>query len=146
MSPLDGPKISDTFKDAAEHNALARKRGTPPPFSLRLTAQEKAALLKQAGSMPLGAYSRSRLLRDDQAPRRAHRQPVKDDQALARLLAELRTARLSNNLNQLAKAVNTNSLPVTPDTEKTLQKACRDVQWMRDTLVAALGLRPGGPG
>lgn len=140
----DGPKVSGPFKEAAEHNAFARKRGTPPPFSLRLTAAEKAELLRRAGSMPLGAYIRSRLLRDGETPRRSSRRPVKDDQALGRLLAELGTARLSNNLNQLAKAANTGSLPVTPDTEKALQKACRDVQWMRDALVTALGLRPGG--
>ncbi len=142
---LDLPPVSSAFKDAAEHNALARKRGTPPPFSLRLTPSEKAELLRRAGGMPLGAYIRSKILRDDQSPRRTARRPVADDRALGKLLAELGSARLANNLNQLAKAVNTGSLPVTPDTEKAILEACREVQWMRDTLVAALGLKPGGP-
>lgn len=137
----DRLSISGPFRDAAEHNAVARKRGTPPPFSLRLTANEKAELLRRAGNMPLGAYIRSRLLRDEDYPRRVSRRPVKDEKALGQVLAALGTARLSNNLNQLAHAANCGSLPVTPDTERQLQEACRDVRWMRDALVRALGLK-----
>lgn len=92
--------------------------------------------------MPLGAYIRSRLFRGrERQPRRG----VSEDQALARLLGELGKARLANNLNQLAKAANTGSLPVTPETEAALLAACKDVQWMRAALVEALGLKAGGP-
>ncbi|MEW3780791.1 hypothetical protein QOZ23_04680 [Pseudomonas aeruginosa] len=140
---LDRPPISEEFRDAAEHNAPRNRRAkAPPPFSLRLTAEEKAELLRRAGTMPLGAYIRSRLLSDDeQSPRRTSRRPARDEQALAQLLGELGKARLANNLNQLAKAVHTGSLPVTRDTQQALDEACRDVRWMRDTLTVALGLR-----
>lgn len=143
---LDHPPIVGEFQDAAEHNAArTRRNGSPPPFSLRLTAEEKAHLRREAGSMPLGAYIRSKLLGNVASQRRNYRSPVKDDKALAQLLGELGKGRLANNLNQLAKAANTGSLPVTPETEKALRDACRDIQWMRDRLIAALGLRSGGP-
>jgi hypothetical protein len=54
-------------------------------------------------------------------------------------------SRLSSNLNQLAKAVNTGSLPVTPETERELRQAARDVMVMRRMLIDALGLDPGAP-
>jgi hypothetical protein len=75
-------------------------------------------------------------------PRRSRRRPVKDEAALARLLGELGNARLANNLNQLAKAANTGSLPVTPETVQAILTACQDVQAMRACLLAALGFRP----
>ncbi len=91
----------------------------PPPFSLCLTFEERALLEKSAGSIVLGAFIRSQLLgKQETFPRRRSKRPVKDHEALCQVLGELGKARLANNLNQLAKAVNTGSLPVTPDTEK----------------------------
>lgn len=146
MNPLDHPSIAGEFKDAVEHNPIYAKRlGAPKPFSLRLTTDEKTALKREAGSMPLGAYIRKKLLGDTTNQRRNHRMPVKDDKALAQLLGELGRARLANNLNQLAKAANTGSLPITPETEKALKTACQDVEWMKNRLIAALGLESMRP-
>ena len=139
---LDRPPIGMDFRNAVEHNPRrSANHRSPPPFSLRLSADEKAELLLRAGTMPLGAYIRSRLLQDAETQRRSRRQPVKDDKALGRLLGELGKARLSSNLNQLAKAANVGALPLTPETEQAIAEACRDVRWMRDTLISALGLR-----
>jgi hypothetical protein len=49
-------------------------------------------------------------------------------------------SRLSSNLNQLAKAVNTGALPVTPETESEIVAACASVTAMRYDLLNALGL------
>lgn len=115
----------------------------PPPFSLRLTFEERAALDVAAGDQPLGRYIRAQMLGDKAAERKPYgKRPVKDQKALGRILAELGQARLANNLNQLAKAVNTGSLPVTPETEDYLQQACQDVRRIRADLVQALGLQP----
>jgi hypothetical protein len=117
------------------------------PFCLRLTFDERAALEKEAGNKPLGAYIRSKLFHGSEAPRRVRtrtRKPLKDERALGKLLGELGKARLANNLNQLAKAVNMGSLPVTPDTEKALQRACMAIQDMRDLLMQALGFPNSG--
>lgn len=139
---LDHPPINGEFRDAAAPPPVRKsKPKASPPFSLRLTASERAELLRKAGNVPLGTYIRSQLLGSATSARRAWRKPVEDEQALARLLSELGRARLSSNLNQLAKTANCGALPVTPETEQAIAEACRDVRWMRDTLIAALGLR-----
>lgn len=139
---LDHPPITGQFQQAATSSAALRKGAKPPPpFSLRLSAEERAELERRAGSKSLGAYIRAQLLGDAVTRRRASRQPAADQQTLARLLAELGKSRLSSNLNQLAKAANIGSLPVSPETEQALVAACEDVRRMRHALLSALGLR-----
>lgn len=69
--------------------------------------------------------------------------PVKNKAALAKVLALLGASRLSQNLNQLARAVNIGALPVTPKTDAELRDACRTVTELRDELLRALGKVPG---
>lgn len=142
----DGKRPSEAFGSASGRAGgppkPPRQSGHPAPFSLRLTEAEREALEAQAGGMPLGAFIRSRLLDGTAEPRRARRRPLKDEAAFARLLGELGNARLANNLNQLAKAANTGSLPVTPETVQAILTACQDVRTMRACLLAALGFRP----
>lgn len=116
----------------------------PPPFSLRLSFEERARLVRDAAGMSLGAYIRERLFGEDVAPRKTRGKfPVKDHEALGRVLGALGSSRLSSNLNQLAKAANTGSLPVTPETEAELREACAAVLVMREELLLALGRGPG---
>lgn len=141
-----GPPLSGVFQMGArpDQSRVKSDKRTPPPFSLRLTFEERARLEQEAGDMPLGTYIRSRLFDNpvtDRPPRKPKR-PVKDHQALASLLGELGKSRIANNLNQLAKAANSGSLPLTPETEKSLREACAGVQWLRVTLMQALGLQP----
>ena len=113
----------------------------PPPFSLRLTFEERAKIEADAAGMSLGGYIRSPLLDPNWiAPRRRGKFPVKDHRALAQLLAMLGQSRLANNVNQLAKAANTGSLPVTPETEEALLTAVHEVTRMRQLLIEALDL------
>ena len=79
-----------------------------PPFSLRLTFEERARLEELAGDMPLGAYIRRKVfdgqgLKKKRARARSRR-PIKDEQKLAQVLAMLGQSRIANNLNQLAKS------------------------------------------
>lgn len=131
-----------------QFNKLAKDKRPkyPPPFSLRLTFEERAKLDMLRGSMPLGRYIREQVLGDNAAPRKKRgRYPVKDHEALGRVLGALGSSRLSSNLNQLARASNTGSLPVTLETENELRQACADVQAMRQDLLRALGsLSEGG--
>jgi hypothetical protein len=60
---------------------------------------------------------------------------------LAEVLACLGSARLANNLNQLAKAANTGALYCDAETKAELIRACDDVRAMRLLLMEALGLR-----
>lgn len=137
------PRILAAFQNAKAYSKRTQRRNTPPPFSLRLTIEERSRLEYDAGDQPIGAYIRSKLF-DGAQPRQRRRQkrPVKDHQALGKLLGELGKSRLANNLNQLAKAANSGSLPVTSDTQKALNDACADIRWLRQSLMEALGLQP----
>ena len=125
---------------------LAGPDGARPkttPFSIRLTEDEKCLLMQRAGALSLGAYLRNLVLEAGvRAPRpqaRKPRSPVKDQEALARVLAALGKSRIANNLNQLARAANIGTLPLTPETEQDLLEACAMVARMRRDLMAALG-------
>lgn len=114
------------------------------PFSLRLTPEERRALDALADGQPLGSYNKDALLSREVRPRTRGAKPVKDRAALAKLLGLLGQSRLSQNVNQLAKAVNTGSLPVNEDVHKALLESCGAIHSMRDLLLTALGLTPGG--
>lgn len=122
----------------------AKTADYPSPFSLRLTYEERARLDAERGDKSLAAYIREPLFGIDAAPRRKRgNSPVQDKEALGRMAGALGQSRLSQNMNQLAKAVNTGSLPVTPETEAEIKEACRDISEMRAALLAALGKAPG---
>ncbi len=120
---------------------------TPPvrrasPFSLRFSGEDRARLERDAAGMSLAAYIRWRLFDpESKPPRHRGKAPVKDHQALSAVLALLGKSGLSNNLNQLARAVHTGSLPVSPDVEVELREAFAEITAMRALLIDALGLR-----
>lgn len=109
------------------------------PLSVRFTEAEKAILRQKAGGAPLGAFIRAAALGAGNAGRSA---PGRDRDALARLLGALGRSRLANNLNQLAKLANLGALPMTPETEGDLRRACAEIAEMRRLLLEALGIRP----
>lgn len=113
----------------------------PAPFSLRLSAAERARLVGESKGTPLGTYIKSKVL-GTVPPVHLRRTglAIEDRQALARVLALLGGSRLSNNLNQLARAANIGALPITPETELELAEALHDVRSMRLSLLKALGL------
>jgi hypothetical protein len=134
--------LSRKFNNIAKPEA--KKADYPPPFSLRLTYEERARLDAERGGMTLAAYIRERLFGVDVAPRKKRgNSPVQDKEALGRMAGALGQSRLSQNMNQLAKAVNSGSLPVTPETEAEIKEACREISEMRAELLAALGKVPG---
>lgn len=120
------------------------KRDKPPsPFSLRLNAEERARLAAEAAGAPLGTYLKTKLL-GQPAPTRVRKSgiSVADRRALAQLIALLGRSRVFSNLNQLAHAANTGSLPVTPETEAALAQALADLHEIRALLLVSLGLKP----
>lgn len=133
--------------DAASARFEAATTQTPPvarrprPFSLRLSDEERSELLARAGSLPLGTYIKSRLFDGRPVKRKAVRS-LQDSTSLSRALALLGQSRIANNLNQLAKAANIGTLPVTTDVEDELREACAYVRDVRELLLSALGLKP----
>ena len=108
---------------------------------MRLTVEEREQLEHDSAGMALGEYIRSRVF-DDSIPKRhtRNKHPVKDHKLLASLLGELGHSKIANNLNQLAKAANSGSLPIDPQTTKMLRIACSDIREMRRMLMNSLGL------
>lgn len=111
------------------------------PLSVRFSDTEKSRLMAMAGTKPLGLFIRETVLDGQVEPRRARTGPVKDGDALGRLLGLLGQSRLANNLNQLAKAANLGALPVTAELETDLRQACAEVFEMRCLLLNALGIQ-----
>lgn len=112
------------------------------PFSIRLSFDERAALEKAAGGMPVAAYIKSLILgRDLPAIRTRGRAPAKDHKALAELLACLGASRIANNLNQLARAANSGSHYFDRETKAQLNAACQDIRVMRQLLMQGLGMK-----
>ncbi|WP_366555329.1 hypothetical protein [Aquibaculum sediminis] len=141
------PEPTPRPKQEPQPEPEKREPTFPVPFSLRLSFEERAQLEKEAAGVPVGAYIRQRLFHGKEMPRRTRgKHPVKDHAALGRVLGALGQSRLSNNLNQMARAVNTGSLPVTPETEEAIRQACADVGAMRRDLLIALGLNTSGAG
>lgn len=111
------------------------------PFCLRFTDDERTQLETAAGGLPLGTFIRGLVLGAEMKPYRArNRNPVKDHEALGRVLGTLGQSRLSQNLNQIAKAIHVGTLEVTPQTEAEIVAACGAVALMRADLMRALGL------
>ena len=141
MSPL-----ANNFNKVADRPA-SRDTGDPncpPPFSIRFAFQERARLDEERGRKTLAVHIRKRLFGKDVRPRRKlGNSPIKDMEALGRVLGALGGSRLSSNLNQLAKAVHMGLLPVTPETEAELVEACREIQEIRSDLLRALGKHAG---
>lgn len=113
----------------------------PAPFSLRLTAEERAKLMEEAAGIPLGSYIKAKIIAGKPIRTRRTGLAVEDRQALGQALAFLGRSRLANNLNQIAHAVNTGSLPATPETEAELMAALNEVFKIRRLLMQALGLK-----
>lgn len=136
--------IKHTFADAAKSHPEKPKKQYPKPVSVRFTDEERIELERKAGNLTLSSYIRSQCVGDVAAPDRTKgKRPVKDQEALGRVLGALGKSHLSNNVNQLAKAVNNGTLDLQDDTESAILKAAYDIAYIRMTLVKALGLQEG---
>lgn len=112
----------------------------PPPFSLRLTTDERANLIDRANGAPLASYVKAKLF--DQGSLRTRRtgSVIEDREAFARALALLGKSELAKNVASLARAAEVGALALDPDTEAALQTAFQDIQHIRAMIMRGLGL------
>lgn len=110
------------------------------PFSIRLSDAERYQLKREAGSQPLGAYVRARLL--DGASRRQAGNAAPDAKLLGQALGKLGRLQLAGSLSDLAMAARVGAIAITPELEHDLRTACREVREIRDLLMRAMGFRP----
>lgn len=122
--------------------SMTDRQPRPSPFCLRLTPEERARLERDAAGMSLAAYIKWRVFDPNSPPPRTRgKAPVRDHQTLSRLMGMLGQSRLSSNLNQLARAANSGSLPADDKTCSALERAAHDIAEMRAMLMQALGMR-----
>ncbi|MCE8511019.1 hypothetical protein KBY28_21470, partial [Ruegeria pomeroyi] len=96
MSTL-GHNFNEVASDSVKRKAAAPNY--PPPFSIRFTFEERAKLDVARGRKALAAHIRDALFGEDASPRRKPgNSPVKDAEALGRVLGALGASRLSSNL------------------------------------------------
>ena len=113
-----------------------------PPMSIRLSEHERETLIRLAGDMPLSSYVKAVVFAGGKPIRlRRTHAPVEDKKALSKALGLLGQSRIASNLNQLAKAANIGTLPLSPDVEDDLKTACAQVQDIRRLLIEALGMQ-----
>ena len=118
----------------------------PPPFSMRFTDDEREALELAAAGRPLAAYIRWLIFKEDMPamPKRRTRgeSASPEHKELAKLLGALGKSRIASNINQLAKAANSGSLPVNKEIINALNESVAAIQWMRESLIKAMGIKP----
>lgn len=114
------------------------KRQRNKRFSMRLMDDEFNRIAAKADKAGLAftAFMRAAALDGDAGPR-AQRRPPADHKALRQLLGEV--GRIGNNINQIARALNTGEKANLPD----LQQALRAYIDIRNRIFEALGKNHG---
>ncbi len=136
---------SKSFASAAASSAASGKQQRPAPFSIRLSAEERAALERKAGSRPLGAYIRSKLLDGEESRRKPARTASIDYALLGQVLGKLGKSEQTTCLFLLAVAAEAERVAMGEEERAALDRACADVREMRALLIKALGLRVEEP-
>lgn len=109
-------------------------------LSLRVTTQEKVYFTRLAGDLPISRFIIDSVLKNGM--RSSQVRAFIDKQKISQLLGFLGQSRIASNINQLAKAVNSGSLPVNEEVVSNLNEAVAAILWMRDELIKALKLKP----
>ncbi|WP_127599613.1 hypothetical protein [Nitratireductor alexandrii] len=121
----------------------SRHGKSPAPISLRVTPEERQALVTAAKGQTLSAYIRTRLFSDSaQGIRETGRlSESARQQLLARILAELGRSALSRSMAEFAEAARLGVLPLTPEVLAEIRSARDHIRDLRRMLIRALGLQ-----
>ena len=135
---------SAEFKKVSAKPAKPRpKRKRPYSLSVRLSDEERALLERKAGSRPLGAYVRQKVLGESEEKRRKTRaKPSLDAALLGRLLGLLGKSDQVKCLFLLLAAAETEQMKLRTEERAALVDACANVRDVRELLIKALGLKP----
>ena len=109
------------------------------PFSMRLSAQERARLDVLAGDMTTAAYVRSRLF-DTPSPRsRKIRRFDVNQSLLKKLVRQLGRQHISSRLHRILNAIDDGDLEVDDKLELELRYLCSELRHLRRNIRKALG-------
>jgi len=146
LSVSDTVSAKDQFHISAASPRNRKKRGRQPTprITLRLTEEEMEKLKHLSASVTVSAYIRKCLFGKQTAPRKIRlKAPVKDQEALAKVLGKLGESRIANNLNQMAYEANCGSLLLDEQTFNQIKETYEHVCSMRQHLLEALGVTGG---
>jgi len=148
---MSGSSIKKTFDqvNSGPKTRSKTKPKVPPPFSLRLSWDERKQLEREAGRMSLSAHTRSKLFGDSdtavgprkRSTRKSH-QPTTNHVLLAQLLGTFGQSELGRSMLALSVAAQCGALPVDEELTDKLHSACDNISEMRQMLVVALGIKP----
>lgn len=127
----------------AEFQSVADKgrKRSAPRITLRLSEEELNSLQNAAAGMTLGAHVRERLFGKTASLRKVRNpSPVKDQQALARVLGLLGQSSIAADLRTLAHEARCGSILLDDVTYAKIDTACAHVENMRNHLIEVLGL------
>jgi len=117
----------------------------PPPFSIRFSWDQRAELDRLSDGQSLGGYLKDILFVKKQRPySNGYASKAQDRKTLAKLLGALGNSRIASNINQLAKAANSGSLPVNEEVVSAIMRAVHAIDWMKITLIEGMGLKAHG--
>ena len=124
------------------NRATVASPGKTTTLSFRVTAEERAYLEDQAAGLPMSTFLKDCLLGDTTKPKRTRgKRPIKDFDALARILGKLGRADLPNRMTRLILAIEEGRALVDQDLVDELRASIADIAMMRRDLVQALGLK-----
>lgn len=136
-------------KPPQNRSAKDKKYRYPSPFCMRFSEDERRVLEIAAAGRPLAAYIRWLIFKQDMPAmpkkRTRSRYGDLDREVIGKLMGALGQSRISQNINQLAKAANSGSLPVNKEVTKALINATNAVQWMRKTLIKDMDIKVQEP-
>ena len=145
---MNALQYSNIFNHQAVPRTKATKPKPPPRLSVRLSWAEwdqlKAGMVKSR--LAQSAYVRLKLFDEKVSGRkkrylRKQRQPSMDYKEIARLLRKLGQSELAPSLIAIAYAAQSGALPVTPHLSERLDRCCTDIEFMRSSLIVALGIK-----
>lgn len=107
--------FADADVPAVRPRRTRRHKAKYPRITLGLSHDEHVWLVTAARGVSSSAYVRKCVFGETATPRKVRaRVPVKDEKALAEILARLGTSKMANNLNQIAYHANCGSLLMDP--------------------------------
>lgn len=141
---MSGSEANATAASAKSEFGNVAGRGrkkSAPRITLRLSEEELNRLQHATAGMTLSAYVRERLFGKTASLRKVRNpSPVKDQQALARVLGLLGQSEIATSLSTLGYEARCGSILLDEVTYAKIDAACAHVANMRHHLIAALGL------
>lgn len=140
---MSGANTQTAVVAKAEFGDVAGKgrKRSAPRITLRLSEEELAKLQNAAAGMTLSAYVRERLFGKTASLRKVRNpSPVKDQQALARVLGLLGQSEIAASLRTMAYEARCGSILLDDVTFAKIDAACAHVADMRHHLISAIGL------